>query len=86
MQSSIHSHLNYLQDTLSELTSLLAKPMPGNEHADIQERIAIVNMAIDHYQRAHTLKSGIRNTGAGTVLPSAVTRRSHAAPTRYKWL
>lgn len=86
MQNSLQSHLTDLQDTLVQLTSLLTQPLPGHERADIQERIAIVNMAIDHYRLAHTLESEIRNNGAGTTLPSAVTKRDDAALPSYKRL
>lgn len=86
MQSSLHSHLVYLQDTLLELTALLTQTHSGDERADIQERIAIVNMAIDHYQRAHALESEIRNPCAGTILSSAIAKRKDAAPASYKRL
>ena len=85
MQNSLQSHLTYLQDTLVQLTSLLAQPLPGHERADIQERIAIVNMAIDHYRRAHAFESEIRNNGAETILPSAVTKCDDSRPS-YKRL
>ena len=73
MQNSFRSHLSFLQDTLLELNDSLALPLSAAERADLLERIAIVNMAVDHYRRAYQLESEIRGDNSEIALPPAIT-------------
>ncbi len=70
MREPLHDHVVFLEDRLQEFSSLLtSRSQTPAQRAQTEERIRLINEALEHYRRGFEIEYYLRNLSAAPTSP-----------------